>query len=644
MSRHNELAEWKQRLEISHQKFKTIEPKIKRAWEYYKGNQWGQSDNFNIRGYKDKTVDNVIFSNLRAIIPRLNYANPKIYVQPKKKPFRTKEGMFDTIAASVTFELILNFYYKMLKVKRESRKCLYDALLSPWGIMELGYTLKTEKIQDGELLEINELIAEDSPFCMRRNPADFRHDVEGIDSNLNDSRWIGLRWIKPLEDVKKDPRYSNLSNLKPNYRVKTNFSSVTSGFSDIDPSEDPYLWGRVEGWDIWDRKTHRLMTIVKDHDRFLRNEKEWPLDYDGFPVEILYFNENNTDCYPVPDTWLCLDMQDELNRIGSLQLDHVRRISQRRYVGRENAFSDEEMQKLMHGGDGTVVLTSVNPVDAILPMQDATISQDIYLIRNGIKQIIRQMMGVSDAEALQATKFEQATEPTLIEQASQSIRGDQQQIFESFLVRVVEKLAKVIQQTADQIEIPLSADQMNDVEIQKFIKNKLVKIAGEEGAIIIQPWLSANKNDIKGDYIYDIEIGSTLPMNQEMRKRDAVQLYTLLQENPYMKGQEGTKELLMAFGKIDAEKYMKTDEEVSQEHQAGMQSALQTEIAKDEPKRQTDMAKTQMKSETTKQVAIIKAVQAQAAKKSDSDNTDKQVKGKLLSDMLRQAKSRSAES
>lgn len=606
MSKSQSLQEWKQILEISHKRHDTVKKKIKRAWDYYKGNQWAKSDGWDIAGYKDKTVDNVIFSNIRAIVPRLNFKNPKIFTRPKQKPFRTKEGMFDTLAASVYIELVLNYYYKVLGIKREARKCLYDALLSPWGIMELGYTLKTQKIQKGELLEINELIEEDSPFCVRRDPQDFRVDPECTDSNLNDCRWIGLRWVKPLEDVKKDPRYSNTSNLKANFRVKTAFDSPTGGMKVDDISEDQTLWGRVEGWTIWDRKEHRIMDIVKDHERFLRNEEEWPLEFDGFPVETLYFNENATDIYPVPDTWLCLDMQDELNRIGSLQLDHIRRISQRRYIGRENAFSEEELRKLTHGGDGTVALSSMDPETSLVPLTDATISQDIYMVRNGLKQTIQQMMGVTAAETLTATKFESATEPALIEQAAQTIRGDQQQIFENFLVRVIEKLAKIVQQTADRIEIPLTHDQINDEDIKEFLQNKMVKVAGVEGAIVLQPWLEIGKNDIQGEYIYDLEVGSTMPVNEQVVRQDAVTLYQLLEKNPFVKGREGTKEVLSAFNKPDPEKFLKPEEQVAQEQAQMKQEALQAEIAVDTPKRQADLQKTMMKTASSEKIAAMK--------------------------------------
>jgi DNA-directed RNA polymerase subunit F len=291
-----------------------------------------------------------------------------------------------------------------------------------------------------------------------------------------------------------------------------------------------------------------------------------------------------------------------------MQMSHVARISQRRYITRENALRAEEKYKLQVGGDGTVVETSMNPADSIMPIQDATISQDIYMLRQGLKKTIRETAGVSDSEMLSSTKFESATEPQLIEQAAQSLRGDQQATFESFVVRVVSKLAKICQQTMDSVDIPVTNEQMQDTDIKPYITNKLDKIVGENGATVLLPWLSMSKEDIEGDYVYDIEIGSTMPINDETRKRDAVALYQMFQENPYIRGREGTLKVLEAFNQMEPEKLLKTEEEVQQGQMAGMKAQIDAEIAKGQPKQQTDLTKTQMKTETTKQVAAMRAM------------------------------------
>lgn len=473
--------------------------------------------------------------------------------------------------------------------------------------MQLGYTVKTEKVKDDKLLDVNELIQEDSPFAMRRGLHDFRNDPEGNDPRLNDSRWVAFRWVKSLEDVKKDPKYDNTAKLKPNYVVKTNYSSGSQALRETESEDHKELWGRVEGWTIWDKKEQRIMDMVENHDKWLRNEPKWPLELENFPCETLYFHENATGLFPVPDVWQVMPLQDELNRLISLQMSHLRRISERKFGSMKDSLDAEEMRKLTHGGDGTVVETNGPPEQGIYPIPDAVISQDVYMNRQLIKKSIREVQGVSDTEALASTKFEQATEPALIEQAVQSIRGDQQAAFENFTVRTVKKMGQILQQTQDEMDIPLDNEQWTDQQIFSYIEHKVTKIAGPEGSQVIMPWLTMSKDDIQGEYDFDIEVGSTMPINEETRKRDAITLYQALQENPYIKGREGTKEILTAFKKTDPDKYLKTEEQVAQEQQQQQQAQLEFEQMKDIKKIEMDGQKTTMKVGAQKEATFVKA-------------------------------------
>lgn len=600
-----ELNRWKDRIVISNRKFKAqAEDNIKKWRDYYRGHQWNDT----VMGYNDRTVDNMVFSNIKTIMPSINFNNPRIYAQAKKKPYRVADGLFDTIAAGALYEILLNYYYKELEIKRQVDKALLDALIGPWGIIQIGYTLETEKIQDNKLLESNELIKGDSCFVVRRSPLDFRVDPEAKDSHLYDANWIAFRWVKSLEDVKSNSSYKNTKDLKSNVKAETDFHKKTEGglkTSDNDSLKDASDWERVEGWDIWDKRSNKLITVVTSHDKELQNI-DWPLDYDGgFPVEVLYFNENPDELFPISDVDIYMAAQDELNRLRSLHLDHVRRISQSKYITRENAFTSEELYKLKHGPSGTIAESKMAVSDSIVPLKDAGTSQDVYMAIRMLKEDIREGGRVSQFEKGIAQKFDTATEPNLIAQAIGIQREERSAILGDFIKHVVRKLGKVLQQTMGEKEINLSTEQFQ--QAQQYAPGKLEKIIGPDGMQVIMPWLTMSKEDIQGEYEFDIEIGSLQPVNKEIRKRDAIELYNLLSENPYVDPYEGTKEVLEAFERKDTERLLKDPQAVAQEQQASSEAALQAEIAKDAPKREVDMAKTTMKSKVTLLTAALKA-------------------------------------
>ncbi|MDE2015948.1 MAG: hypothetical protein KGJ89_04970 [Patescibacteria group bacterium] len=606
-----ELDKWKDRINLSNRKFKPMENKIKRWRGYYRGDQWAPLAAGITDSYRDKVVDNMVFSNIRTMMPSINFKNPRIFCQAKKKPYKTKDGLFDTLASSAILEMLLNYYYKHLEVKRETDKCLLDAFLGPWGICRIGYTLATEKFKekdrDGELIEVNELIKEDSPYVKRISPMDFRVDVEAKDSHLQDASWVSYKWIKSLDDVKANPEYENTGNLKPNVKVEPQIEGKGETVVTVDKNivSDSQELERVQGWDIWDKKTHKIFTFVDNHKKFLR-EKEWPLEFDGFDCEILYFNENPDEIFPVSDVEIMLKAQDELNRIRSLQLSHIRNVSNRKYVAQKTKWEKDELDKVTHGPDGIVALCETSPVDALIPVKDANMSQDIYIVQKGLRDAIRESMGIAQYERGVTQKFDTATEPELIAQGVSIQRSERLGIFENFVKSIVKKLAQTVQQSMDKMTIPLNEDEFKMG--QQYAVDKLEKIVGTDGNTMLYPWLNVEKDDIMGDYDFNIEVGSTQPINQEKRKKDALILYQIAMQNPNIDGHESTKRLFEAFEVRDIEKLIKQKEVVAQEGMQRTRMGIQVEQAKDAPKHQVDLAKTKMKSDTAIKTALIKVM------------------------------------
>ena len=614
------LQSWKEKLRVSNIEFENKLEKNRNRWkDYYKGNQWGCDDE-NL--YSDKLVDNMVFSNIQTIMPSINLRRPKIFVNAKKKPYKTKDGfLFDTLGAAATLEVVMNYYYKELELKREVDKCLLDALIGPWGLMFIGFTVESEKVDDDDnLLEVNELIKSESPFAIRISPDDFRYDIEAKDSHLNDARWIAIKWVKTVDEVKSNPNYKNVGDIKPNMSLKTaeDTSSGTKIVGANGKRTSNEEWDRIEGWDIYDKITHRIITIVASHKKELRNEP-WPLKYEGFPVEVMYFNESPDEILPISDISIYEKSQDELNRTRSLQLSHIRRLSHRKYIAKDGKIDEENRLKLTYGGDGTVVNVKGDTTTSVVPLKDATISQDIYIAGKMLKDDIREQAGTSVFEKGVGAKFDTATEPALIQQSISTKRDARTAILEDFIKHVMSKLGSVIQQTIKDLSVPLTNEQLEFS--RKFTPSRIESIAGEDDSQILLPWLNASSDDIKGEYDFDIEVGSTRPTNQEQRKRDVLTLYELLQGNPYIDIKKGTEMLLEAFDIKDLDLLMKSDEEVQQQQEASQQSSIEAEQALDAPKQQTDLAKTQMKTQTQLQVTemnnnvtlLTEALKAKAA-------------------------------
>jgi hypothetical protein len=597
----SDLKDWKLRKKTSDRMFEEkMEKQVKKYRQYYRGDQW--TDGTSGR-YRDKLVVNMVYSNIKTIMPSINLRRPKYFVSAKKKPYQIDGGqVFDTNQAANAAEITVNYYFKEMQTKKEADKVLLDALIGPWGVMQYGYTLETSKVQKGQTIETNELMGADMPFSIRRSPLDLRVDPMATDHQLGDAGWIALRWVKLLSDVKADPKYKNTSGLKANWSMvkESERRDIMTSVSPADSIEGSHVFEYVEGWDIWDKKNRRLMTMVDTHGTWLQ-DTDWPLEYENFPVETLYFNENPDELYPISDIEIYVHQQDELNRLESLALTHTQNISERKYLVRKNSFEDQDLEMVLHGGDGATAEVSGDPTTAMWPIRDAQVSQDIYIQIRQLSDMIRVQSGVSGFEQGQVRNFEQATEPALIQQGINIRRDERTGILEDFYIRGAKQISQILQQTLRKTSIPLDENAFQTA--QERSQGLLEKIAGQEGAEVIRPWLNLSKDDIKGEFEFSVEVGSTKPVNQEQRKADAVGGKQLLANSSNIDQWEMDRQVLEAFERKDIDKLMIPKETVAKNQKLAQQAALQAEIAKDQPKRQTDMAKTQAKTQSSEKIA-----------------------------------------
>lgn len=597
-----ELTLWKNRLLNSHKQHEKIEKVIKRGLDYYRGKHesFDQFENF--------IVENTVFSNINTILPSIAINNPKILVYARKKPYVSRRGgepfLVNTVENAKVKQLQLNYWYTHLKAHRQVKKAVLDALTGVWGIIQLGYTVKTEKVgKKGRLLQVEEYIREQSPFIIRRSPLDFRKDPYSKDHHLSDAEWVALRWVKRLEDVQENPRFKNTKDLMTNFRFKADDAEA-------DAMKRPLYKGgdmdddRVEGWDILDKRNEKIITIVEGYDKELQ-VRDWPQTFDGgFPIEVIFFNENPDGDFPLSETDQYIDLQDVLNEMNSAQLAHVRKVSQRKYITKKGAFSEEEKFKLERGGDGTVVESDMDVDKAIKDMRDANVSQDLYItiasVRRGIKGIAR----VPAFEQGVAEKFDTATEPALMAQGLSVHRADRRQTVEAFVERTVSKLDKIIQQTIKTEEIPLTE---SDFAFAKTLApTKLASVVGAQGQQILLPWLNLTKDEIQGEYEYEIEMGSMQPRNEETRKRDLIAISQLLQGNPFINTFRATQLMLDAFDIKDFQ-LLRDPKEVAQEQAQRQKQALEASLAERKLKDQTDLQKTVMKTTSAENIAGVKS-------------------------------------
>ncbi len=614
----NDLKKWREKISVAEKKHKDEVISItKLLRNYYKGNQIKKIESGSYpyamissnAGIDNNVVVNMIYNNITALIPSILFRNPKIIVEPETPP--TEEA--DTVSGAFFIEIMLNYYFRTLKLKREIRRCIFDACVSPWGIMKIGWTAKFEKIKSNKKLIVDELIKEDSIFVHRVSPLDFLVDPTCKNHHLNDADWIAFKWQRPLQDIKDTKNFKNTNLLKADRHAIPDKAGEKPVFEPYNADNDiKGLWDEVQGYEIWDKKNNIVLNLVfsghQGKNEIIELErKKWPFAFEGFPVEILYFNENPDELYPFPDAYIYLKEQDELNMLESLKIEHIKKHAQQKYIESGSAqLTDNERLKLTHGGSGTIVQAQGKAADALFPLSFKNVAQDLYLAANQKKRDISEHAFISDFERGAAAKVDSATEASLIQQGISIQREYRQGEVEDFTVRILKKMFHVLQQTQKSQNFKINEDIFNQVKQTSQLRDKLVQIIGKEGELILLPWFNLSKKDIQGDYDFKISVGSMLPVNKETRKKDAVELVNIFANNPYIDPVEGTKKVLKAYEVPDIDKLMKDPQVVQQEQQMAQRQALEAEIAKDIPKRKVDLEKTRIKTQTNIQTTDMK--------------------------------------
>jgi hypothetical protein len=473
---------------------------------------------------EDRIAVNVTFSTINVIYPSVSVNTPKIGVLANKPEDEPR---------AVYNEAIMNYWWKHHNFQQPFRLATKDFLIIGHGWVKVGWrfvednvALSEEELQaeyerrvadansfaaenpdlagglpsDEEiataLVETKQVIVEDRPFIDRVSPFNIYVNVDA--THPQDIRWIAQRIIMPLEQVKKDERYSSAARkrLKP--------TSIHKNSSWMPEEEREKYSSTVEYVILWEHYNVEKGTLciwADGADEFLVDPMEVPYAF-GHPFEMVRNYDVPDQFYPIGDIEMILPMQDELNKLRS-QLMNYRKKYARKYVIRQKAF-DKHGRAALESDDDNVAIPVVDdnsPLnDLIAPLPVVPMPPELFNYSDRTMSDIYEVSGVSEyqrgnAQAIRRT----ATEAALINDSTNARAAEKLAIVERFISNIARKLHMVAQQ---------------------FVTGEQVaRIVGRDGAMY---WLEYERDDIIGEYDFTVEAGSTQPFNETFRRQQAL--------------------------------------------------------------------------------------------------------------------------
>jgi hypothetical protein len=486
----------------------------KRCIDLYRGRhfQMDMLDN------EDRIAVNVVFATINVIAPSVAVNYPKVQVYSRNSDDDPKAAIIQTV---------VNYWWRHYKFLRETNLAVRDWLIVGHGWLKVGWRyVEQEKIKTQEELnaaanseegaddnvtpsdpneptandpsdpEVDDLyeVVEDRPFVERVSPFDIYVDPEA--KTLESAKWIAQKIVKPLEEVRQDERY----------RVKGRRAITSDGTLNPDwiadggePNDDVR---RVTIYEFYDLQLGTMCVFPHSGEDFLLDPVPQPYNF-GHPFVMLRNYEVPDEFYPMGDVEALEPLQLELDKTRSQMMQHRKKFN-RKYLYNPEAFDASGAGLLKSDQDNLFVPVQPDvPLEqAVVPLAQTAIEPQLYQYSQDTEANMDRVSGVSEYQQGGVPEIKRtATEASMIQDAANARSADKIAQVELLIAEVGSRVVQLAQ--------------------QYLTEDQVARLMGKNGHPI---WVPYGREDIQGEYDFDVEAGSTQPHNESYRKNQALQL------------------------------------------------------------------------------------------------------------------------
>lgn len=427
--RPNDIATaWAIRFDNAREYFERWEERFRcrQMSEYYEGIQWD-----NVPPSAEPYTANLVYSTIETKLPGMAFMNPQASFKPK--PSKTDWNPDKAYAQAKLREDACNQFLSdptndFVGVIEQG---IIDAHFR-FGVVEVGYDASwivnpkaprpvlasdnDEQIDAGndyKLTKIPEIPDYENIYVRNINPRRFR--ICGNSRwKLENNDWCGYWEYQRIADLKAVPTFKEkLENVLYANAISSDF--VHGLDYDNENRENGDCIKILHIFDLRAKKRH----VIAYTERILLAS----IDFTRCPLKILRYSRRAKEpdsFYPIPPASQWKSPQDEYNE-SKEQLRSFRKRFLRKFLIKDGAFvSEEEIDKLMDGYDGTCS-TVIGPLgDAIAPVPMPSVGAEVMQAMATSRDDFNTVSGTSAEQRLQADR-QTATQSKIID-ARTSIR------------------------------------------------------------------------------------------------------------------------------------------------------------------------------------------------------------------------------
>lgn len=454
----------------------------------------------------DRVVVNYTLVNALVKKASIAFGNPHIRISP------TRKGDDQRRLAELNEE-VLNAVWVDIKAKAACRRSFWDCKATGTAVVGTGWRFEGPKFvveesalqpgQPGEPGEPGEdwtasvprppiegAIIHDSPQVRRLRPDRFLPDPD-FPEDIQDGRYVGETWIRPLLAVRNTARYSNTRDLKGDATLAEDYREALGPLAD-EAEEHLRL---VSGYTVYARDLGVRVVLAKEQmDKPLLVTPFDTLDPDRkpfFPYAVLANIEQPECIYGLSDVEVTETQQQELDAARSQLATHRRR-SNPMYLVAKGLLEEADKSAIHKGDAGTIIEIKLEMMQKIRdrfgPMPTMQIQAEVFAaIDQSLKDFseLSRVAGYERAGAVPGVEY--ATEAALISQGAAALKTDERADWEGFQATIAEQVAWWMYNSGTRpMQTPLPDR---------------------------DDWLEWTGKQLKGSFRFKVEIGSTEPPN-----------------------------------------------------------------------------------------------------------------------------------
>lgn len=452
---------------------------------------------------EDRSLVNMAFSTINVISPSVSVNYPKITVSARRP---------DDGDRAVVTEAIVNYWWRHYDCQEEFRKAVKDKLIIGHGWVKTGYRFVEEErvkqadpnVEHNDVLDLEQdvnvetemVVLEDRPFVERISPFDIYVDPDG--TTTKDIKWIAQRIKRPLADVRNDRRYNSNARYEVQPTQYSRYALDGQSPRQDTSSKESY----VEVWEFYDIPKGTMCIFAEGSDKFLVAPTKIPFAF-GHPFVMLTNYEVPETFYPLGELEAIEGLQHELNETRTQMMNHRKRFS-RKWLYKESAFDPDGRSMLESDEDNVLVpVVGDEPLGAVITPMPAVINPpEFYNQSSLIAGDIDRVSGVSDYMRGSMPEIRRtATEAAIAQDASNARAADKLAVIEKEIAKTASRLVALAQQymTGEQV----------------------ARIVGSQALPL---WIRFDRDYIQGEFDFEVEGGSTQPVNESFRRQMALQL------------------------------------------------------------------------------------------------------------------------